>query len=300
MKIFVSWSGDLSKKMANTIRKYLPCMMHELDVFMSQHDLQSGVRWSTELSKQLETSSFGIICLTPANLESPWLLFEAGALTKHADGRACCLLIGELNPAQVSGPLAQFQNRPFGRDEIWLLLRDLNSMLTARMQDEQLQRVFNKWWPDLEQEHQQALVSAQNTPQRPRRDERDVLDDILLRLRSIERSLEMGPGSSMPAVSTLRRPALRNRLEDAWDSLEESQRNLLLELVSLRSQGREADQADVLKAHSFSDVVSLVKAGLLRDLPTGEISVHDVIIEFVREKAKHELSAPNLRPQADT
>jgi len=66
-------------------------------------------RWSIELSKELEAASFGILCLTPDNLNSAWLLFEAGALTKHAEGRACCLLFGGLRPADVSGPLSQFR-----------------------------------------------------------------------------------------------------------------------------------------------------------------------------------------------
>ena len=42
----------------------------------------SGARWNDQVAVELERTNFGIICLTKANQERPWVLFEAGALAK--------------------------------------------------------------------------------------------------------------------------------------------------------------------------------------------------------------------------
>jgi hypothetical protein len=67
MKIFLSWAGSVSQAVAVTLRKHLPLMVQSLDVFMSKHDIGSGARWGQELSSQVDTTSFGVFCLTPVN-----------------------------------------------------------------------------------------------------------------------------------------------------------------------------------------------------------------------------------------
>ncbi len=126
MKIFLSWSGERSQRVAATLRKHLPLMIQSLNVFMSKHDIESGARWGSELSRELDETSFGVLCLTEENLSSPWLQFEAGALVKHAESRACGILIGTLGVAEITGPLSQFQHRRFDHDEILHLLKDIN------------------------------------------------------------------------------------------------------------------------------------------------------------------------------
>ena len=54
--------------------------------------------WDRILSSALEESNFGIVCLTARNLESRWLDFEAGALSKDAtQARVVSLLYGLTN-----------------------------------------------------------------------------------------------------------------------------------------------------------------------------------------------------------
>ena len=55
---------------------------------MSDTDIEKGARWENEISLRLAESDLGIICLTPDNLEEPWVLFEAGALAKKLKRRA--------------------------------------------------------------------------------------------------------------------------------------------------------------------------------------------------------------------
>jgi hypothetical protein len=49
---------------------------------MSAEEIGKGERWSINLAKELESSNFGLVCLTPENVNAPWLHFEAGAILK--------------------------------------------------------------------------------------------------------------------------------------------------------------------------------------------------------------------------
>lgn len=185
MKIFISWSGDLSKAVADTLRTYLPCMLQDLDVFVSQHDVESGTRWANELASRLTDSSFGILCLTPENHLAPWMLYEAGAMTKTSDGRTCGLLLDGLTPANVSGPLGQFQHRRMNEAEFTLLLRDVNHRLETPLTDESLSLVLRKWWPDINAAYLAAFKAEPATTSRTtRRSDRELLEEILERVRA--------------------------------------------------------------------------------------------------------------------
>jgi hypothetical protein len=69
------------------------------------------------VADRLEQCRVGIICMTPENLESRWILFEAGALSKTKEAHVCTLLVG-LTPAEVKPPLAQFQHTMMERADI--------------------------------------------------------------------------------------------------------------------------------------------------------------------------------------
>jgi hypothetical protein len=56
---------------------------------MSAADIDKGAKWSTEISRELEQANFAVSCLTPENLNEPWLLFEAGALSKKDGAQVC-------------------------------------------------------------------------------------------------------------------------------------------------------------------------------------------------------------------
>jgi hypothetical protein len=81
-------------------------------------DIDKGARWSLDVASRLEQARLGIICLTPANLHSDWLLFEAGALSKTVKSTYVCPLLLDLQPAELHGPLAQFQATRATADEI--------------------------------------------------------------------------------------------------------------------------------------------------------------------------------------
>lgn len=187
MKVFISWSGELSRQVAEVVRIYLPLMLNGTEPFLSCHDISSGARWAAELSASLDASDFGIICLTPENLTSPWLLFEAGALTKHSNGKVCCLLPDNLSPAEIAPPLSQFQARRFEKTEVRLLLKDINQLLPHPLANEQIEVIFDKWWPELHQRYKEAEKNHNQSISRKGkvRPAEDILQEILATVRRL-------------------------------------------------------------------------------------------------------------------
>src|SRR5687767_11959277 len=109
MRIFISWSGDRSLAVAQTLHRWLKDVWHRVDPWISTEDIRIGARWNPEVAQKLEEARFGILCMTKENLAAPWLIFEAGALAKTLDRSFVCPFLFDLKPSELKGPLVQFQ-----------------------------------------------------------------------------------------------------------------------------------------------------------------------------------------------
>jgi len=194
MKVFICWAGNLSKEVASILDEHLPTIIQSLEVFMSQHDIDSGTRWNFRLAEELSSTNFGILCLTPENLNNAWLLFEAGAISKNIEGAACGLLLRGLSPSSIREPLGQFQHRAFTESEFLALLYDLNKRIDRPLNETRLKEIFKKMWPDINARYEKALSDIKgdaNAP--PPRDQKEILDEILNSVRSFGRQLAAIP-----------------------------------------------------------------------------------------------------------
>lgn len=186
MNVFISWSGDRSRCVAEALRPWLKQVINVLDPWISIADIGNGTRWRDHVAARLKASDFGIICLTPENLRSEWLLFEAGALSKAIDTAYVCPLLIGLEPSDISGPLAQFQATRAIRQEMRKLVLTINSALGAlRRPDQELEEAFEVWWPKLERKIE--LLPSQMSESRPQRSDRELLEEILAAVRQQSR-----------------------------------------------------------------------------------------------------------------
>ena len=180
MKVFISWSGDRSKAIAGAFKEWLPSVIQAVRPYFSPNDIEKGARWSNEISKELESSAVGLICLTKENLTASWLMFEAGALSKSLDESRVCPMLFGLEPSDMSGPLVQFQATSFSKEEVLKLLRTINQQLdSAALESKTLEAVFEKWWPDLEQKVAAVLKGAPAAKDVNLRSEREILEEVL-------------------------------------------------------------------------------------------------------------------------
>ena len=119
MKVFISWSGDKSLKVAKILKDWIPCVIQDIQPYFSTEDIDKGARWSSDIAKELSDADFGILCVTKDNLESQWLNFEAGALSKTLDKVKVCSFLFDLKPSEISNsPILQFQMTNVDRDDI--------------------------------------------------------------------------------------------------------------------------------------------------------------------------------------
>lgn len=147
MDIFISWSGNLSKKIAEVIRDWIPCVIQAVKPYYSPDDISKGQRWSKEIAEKLEASQVGLIILTPDNISAPWIMFEAGALSKNIETSNVCPILFNVSPTDIKGPLLQFQCSPFSKDEFLKLMTTINKTLGDQgLEQKILENVFGIFW----------------------------------------------------------------------------------------------------------------------------------------------------------
>ena len=191
MRVFISWSGERSKALAKAVNEWLPVILPDISPWMSEAEIQAGQRWSAEISKELESSNFGIICVTPENLNAPWLLFEAGALSKSMkEAKVVPLLLG-LNEGDVPFPLAQFQAKKVEKSGIKELIFDLNKDCNPPLKDNNLEVSFEALWKNLESKVK--LISKDELKGKSSRNQSEILEELVASVRNVEFGLREGP-----------------------------------------------------------------------------------------------------------
>jgi len=150
MKVFVSWSGKRSRLYAKALVRWLPGVINAIKPWMSDKDIGAGIPWFEKIGKTLAAHDIGLICVTPENMDAPWLTFEAGALSKAFEvSRVCPILFG-FDTAELTGPLSQFQSTKFEKGSMKKLLNDLNDLQgSSKLDKDILENSFNHSWQHL-------------------------------------------------------------------------------------------------------------------------------------------------------
>ncbi len=162
---------------------------------MSEHSIDKGTRNLSAIAKNLEETQFGIICLTPENLNAAWLLFEAGALSKSQEDARVWTFLYELENTDVQGPLSQFQHTRAKEEDVRKLLQAINRASDPpSVTDQQLQVSFDRGWPELEEKLSNIPVTTEVSA--PKRTERELIEESLTLLRKLaagENDSYLGP-----------------------------------------------------------------------------------------------------------
>lgn len=249
MRVFLSWSGQQSHDMAQALNEWLPHVINAIKPWLSSQDIDKGARWFEEIGSTLQESSFGILCLTAENIKAPWILFEAGALSKSLSQARVCPLLVNIKNADLQGPLAQFNTAGISKDEILKLLKALNSNLNADQArtESQLDAAFDVWWPKLEEKIQEIINTTQykNLEEtKKKRPIEDILEEILSLSRQTASHVTRG------ALNSFTQPS--NTIDDGLTTIIQFANELGLSPQSLHSQ---LLKAGVIK-NGISDIVT--------------------------------------------
>jgi TIR domain len=187
MKVFISWSGARSQTLAQALRDWMPLVLHYVEPWLSEADIAAGERWAQSLAKELESSNFGVICVTRENIASPWVLFEAGSLAKSLDGSRVIPLLLDVEFSEVSGPLAQFQAKKIDKGGLDEVIQSINQVATQPVPEAREKQLFEALWPEFEK--QVAAIPQSASSAKPIRPQHEILEELVARVRSLDSRL---------------------------------------------------------------------------------------------------------------
>lgn len=194
MKIFISWSGETSRKIAGLIKEFIPKIIQSAKPYYTPDDIDKGMKWETDIYKQLETCSIGLICLTKDNTDKPWILFEAGALSNRLKKAKVCPILFGVKKTDIAGPLTTFQMTEFTKDDFLKLIMSINNSLDEPVDETNIKEIFEAFFSKLDTDISEILKQNKNQTSKsqvPTRSERDILEEILLLVRRQERRINL-------------------------------------------------------------------------------------------------------------
>ena len=148
MMLFIGWSGEPSRDIAQQFRDWIEKVHPGIFPFVSFEDIRPGMDWRKTLSQSLMKANFGVTCMTQANLNAPWLLYETGLLSmatsvNNPDGepRIAPVLFGVVHTDKLPDAIRPYQsvNYDDGR-AMWNLIRSMNE-LCVKLYGAELQRL---------------------------------------------------------------------------------------------------------------------------------------------------------------
>ncbi|MFE3020919.1 toll/interleukin-1 receptor domain-containing protein [Streptomyces sp. NPDC059256] len=254
IKVFLSWSGERSKKGAEALRFWLPDVLQYIDPWLSSVDISAGRRGLGEMADELSKTGFGIICMTLESQDSRWVNFEAGAIFNQLQGNGYVVpFLIDMKTAELASPFSKFQ-AVIGdsRDDVQKLLFDINDASgDLAIPRERLERAFRRSWPEFESKLEaiRLLPARDNLSNRMQRSEADMMEEILLIVRQLDHRMTEIERYATGAGGTPRQPSreIRRISEEkfiassfakiGWDAVRSSWEGEIVVIVAQSSGG---------------------------------------------------------------
>lgn len=217
LKVFISWSGSLSKSVAKELMDLLRMASDRITPFMSDLNIESGTRGLSVIADELASTSVGILVVTKDNWQSPWLNYEAGALSKEVEDietRVIPLLVDLEGPDMASTPLVQFQYRKLDEENVRRVLTELAALCGADP-TRTVERVMPRW-AEYDERIKAAIAQSHASVQAPPAPtEPELIREILETVREIQRT--QPPNLRQGAVSLDKGPEYADEVRRRQD-----------------------------------------------------------------------------------
>lgn len=289
MKIFISWSGELSKSVALAFRDWLKLVIHGAEPFVSDEDIDKGTRGLAQIASELETTDVGIACITLDNFDRPWVNFEAGAISRRVGhGRLIPFLVNlENSDIPRHSPLTQFQTTGFNKADIHKMVHSINRSAQPQVtEDGVLDTLFDAVWDRLDQALREAIKNAELKSSSPVRTIAvgEMVGEILDLVRGQQREL----AEMRAELGVLRRTgSLRKSVADSGMSFTPpvEWRTDIDQLVNalVSRLGRKPTVGEVAAALGIEPI---------------ELAMHDMTLSKVVQETESEMSSANDIPSS--
>jgi hypothetical protein len=186
--VFISWSGERSRKPAEAFRTWLQAKVPRSRPFISSVDIpQLGSReWREEIFSALESCKVFLSFVTTDNRDARWLLFEAGAAVAAMRRRQIkiALILLDLKAGDLTEPLVAYMQTNFDHPSMRKLVLEINDAIGDGGYGQNVGDSFDVDWKALELMMKPSPLADKNTPKH--RDQDDKIDEILDKVRSLE------------------------------------------------------------------------------------------------------------------
>jgi len=147
MKIFISWSKKYSGEIAKIMQDWLKeAFDSKISTFISSEGIGSGTDWYRKISDELDECELGVLILTPENINSPWIMYEAGALSNK---KAIIPILFERSSERVEGPISKRNHITYSKEGFKKLLIDMNDHINAGVSTKALNAFIETEWDNL-------------------------------------------------------------------------------------------------------------------------------------------------------
>lgn len=206
--IFISWSGDRAKAIAEILASWIPDVAPGATTWVSFGGIPKGAESDAKIQEMLDLTSTGIVVVNPENQFAPWLNYESGAIGAKAPRKAVWTVLDGMGFADLEKPLAVFQATVLSdKEDMAKLVAEINTRnpTEAGASADRVSRWFEGAWP--------ALVSRigaieEPAPAADRRDVADLVEEIL----ELARATSQTVGDLSSEVSQLSAQADLNRV----------------------------------------------------------------------------------------
>jgi hypothetical protein len=205
LPVFISWSLPLAGEVARILRGWLPRVIQDVYPWVSHSDIEKGKFWHSKVINSLESSTVGIAVVTPANVDRPWMNFEAGAMARAIeplDGVVMPLLINMGNTSIHDSPLNTLQVTRFEKDDFYQLVEAISTRTRSPLSADVLREEFDLKWPKLHDAVERAISEGVENEaanaQPAARPVSDVLEDVLSDVRTLRLDMMVLRGKVSP------------------------------------------------------------------------------------------------------
>jgi hypothetical protein len=190
LPLFITWGGELSRRIAEFLHDWLPDVIQSVDPFFSSDSIRKGQFWFNEIETRLRMSRFGLAVVTRDAMSHPWVHFEVGALAMFAGQSRTATLLIDVNATELPGALRQIQATSIDDKADFLkLVKDINAATTPPLENDRLLRLYERSWDELEQAVNGARTDTDTAPAPARTFIESALDELLTLSREQSRLL---------------------------------------------------------------------------------------------------------------
>jgi TIR domain len=219
MNVFISWSGTLSKAFAELLHEWLPDVIQRAEPWLSSEDIDKGSIWSTQLNEALSTT-VGVLCVTEENKNAPWLLFEAGALSKGLTKSRVCPLLIDLSTKNIQPPLSLLNVTLPEKKEMLKLVDSINAADPDNaLKPDHLKKAFEQQWKTFEEKSEKIRQEHKTRAEPTQRSDQEIIAEVLENTRAIRRVMERVESQesvTFPSITGVTPPGFGTTLESRF------------------------------------------------------------------------------------